>query len=444
MKKSTKNNLMKLCTLLLTLSILFGVLSGCRKQDESKKENNGIETMSNNSEKEATLAELESTGEILYDAFTSRGGFRENSNDLFPFYYKETYGYADVNGNVVIESKYNDCTFFSEDKAFVETIDGKVQIINKTGDVLYTFDDSLKKDYDNNSIMAELKGKSFKNSTLVLSFPNISTGEIKVYVVSDNKGEIDVTKHVIPNINFNWNVSISPVYADGFVGIAVKNPFIHVGKDLCETTIVDFSGNVFLQYSSKDMMQTEDTAFKNFKSAPAIYIDGSYINAINDNGMWGIVDINTKEIIIDFEYDYIGKYNEECIAVCSYGKWGAIDSEGKTVVPFEYDYIGNFNNNRAFAVKNGVECYIINMDGQIEYKYNNSAFLTGKYGNYLPSEFSDKTGIALVENEGEYFVITNTGKILLQDDRRPYISEKYVFSIQRESMYQIVMQSISE
>ena len=102
-----------------------------------------------------------------------------------------------------------------------------------------------------------------------------------------------------------------------------------------------------------------------------------------------------------------------CISVCSYGKWGAINKRGETTIAFEYDYIGNFSNNKAFAVKNGIECYIINQNGDIEYTYTNTNFLTGRYHNYLPYDFSEKTGIAMVKNEDYYYLITNTGKAIM-------------------------------
>lgn len=47
--------------------------------------------------------------------------------------------------------------------------------------------------------------------------------------------------------------------------------------------------------------------------------------------------IRNNEVILPFDYPYALDFKEGAAAFCKDGKWGYVDTEGKTVVPFEYD-----------------------------------------------------------------------------------------------------------
>lgn len=429
-----------LCWLLI-LVVLLTPLSACRKNGKENEkpsyQANKLDLFSKNDEKEATLIEMKSTGEIDYSFFVQRGTVGcEDINDLFPFEYKDKVGFADANGNIVIESKYDSASCFCDEKAFVETADGIIEIIDMTGKTLYSFGEDFELKIFTGSVY------DFYDNTLILSFLDSRKCEIIIYVVYDNNGEIEVEKYIISNVQCPYNTRVSPIYTDDFKGVLMSTWGVDIGKDTYNATMFDISGEIIAEYPRDDVNQTIRTAFDKFDQSPTIWIIDDCINIMNEDGLWGIMNVKTKEMIVDFKYDYIGKINGNCIPVCSYGKWGVINRKGEITIAFDYDYIGNFSNNKAFAVKNGIECYTINQDGGIEYTYSNIDFLTGRYHNYLPYDFSEKTGIALVENEDNYYLITNTGKTLLQDDRKPFVSDKYVFS--NGKMYEIVMQSVEK
>lgn len=439
-----------LCWLLMFV-VLLTSLSACGKNSEengkASYQTNKLDVYSENDEKEATLIEIKSTGEIDYSFFVQRGIVGcEDVNDLFPFKYKNKVGYADANGNIVIESKYDSASYFCDEKAFVETADGIIEIIDMTGKTLYSFGDDFEWEYLTGNRYANGFSDGFSevydfyDNTLILSYFDIRKGEIIIHVIYDNNDKIEVEKHIISNVPYQYSTSASAICTDSFKGVVLRTWGVEIGKDTYNATIYDISGEIIAEYSRDNVNQTLHTAFDKFDKAPSIYIKDDYINIMNDDSLWGIMNLKTKEMLVDCKYDYIGKTNENCIPVCSYGKWGAINKRGETTIAFEYDYIGNFSNNKAFAVKNGIECYIINQNGDIEYTYTNTNFLTGRYHNYLPYDFSEKTGIAMVKNEDYYYLITNTGKTLLQDNKKPFVSDKYVFT--NGKMYEIVMHSV--
>lgn len=66
-------------------------------------------------------------------------------------------------------------------------------------------------------------------------------------------------------------------------------------------------------------------------------IESTYI-AAQQNGLWGVVDLNDK-ILLPFEYEAINPINNEVFAAKKQGKWAMVNFNGKILSPFKYNRI---------------------------------------------------------------------------------------------------------
>ena len=64
-------------------------------------------------------------------------------------------------------------------------------------------------------------------------------------------------------------------------------------------------------------------------------------------GKWGFRARKTKSVVINCEYDMVGKFHGGYAAVKFNGKWGIIDKTGKEVAPIKYGYTEIKNNSKA-------------------------------------------------------------------------------------------------
>ncbi len=102
------------------------------------------------------------------------------------------------------------------------------------------------------------------------------------------------------------------------------------------------------------------------------------------------------EDVLDFQNGYA--------AVKEDGKWGFIDTTGKTVIDYKYDGAKSFSNNRA-CVRLGRKVFIINTHDQKENRYNDN--------NYVYMEcFSEKLAMAAVAN-GDIGYVDVSGKTVI-------------------------------
>lgn len=115
------------------------------------------------------------------------------------------------------------------------------------------------------------------------------------------------------------------------------------------------------------------------------------------DGKYGIINVETKEVIIPFKYDSCWFFMEFGLAqVCKNGKYGFVNSENKIVIPIEYDRVGifGFQSGLCLVEKNN-NCGLIDK--------NNNLIIPLKYGS-SSGEFIE--GIACVEvlnKKGNYY-----------------------------------------
>ncbi len=157
--------------------------------------------------------------------------------------------------------------------------------------------------------------------------------------------------------------------------------------------------------------------------------------AVMENGKWGV--INTKaQLVIPYEYDRIGFYEDGLFLVLKGKNCGYIDSVGNVVVPIDYENLGPFVNGIAKAKRRGYYGYIdrknnivipFEYDNALDFDHNIAKVKKHGYDFYINDKgedinFSPKDydevgklfkGMAIVKKYNQYGVIDYTGKLII-------------------------------
>ena len=127
------------------------------------------------------------------------------------------------------------------------------------------------------------------------------------------------------------------------------------------------------------------------------------------DGKYGFIDIDGHEKIAP-KYDDAGNFNEGLAFVSRNGKYGYIDADEHAVIPLKYNGAITFREGVG-AVCQGSKWMFIDRTGR--------QAIPGLYDKVL-SNFSDDTGVrvgyAIVELNGEIFVIDHNGRRYETDD----------------------------
>lgn len=68
----------------------------------------------------------------------------------------------------------------------------------------------------------------------------------------------------------------------------------------------------------------------------------------SDPGIYGATD-KDGNVVIPFEYEYLGSFSEGLAAAKKDGKYGFIDKSGNVIIPFMYEGAGSFENGKAYV-----------------------------------------------------------------------------------------------
>ena len=440
---------------LLAIVVILGIILSLAACGKEKTNTNGLDTeiSSGTSEtiptqnivKEISLVEMQSTGEISYDKYLttlspehSMDYYSHISPEWFPFTYKGTCGYADANGKVMIRNTYTKASYFTENKAVVQTSDKIWHIIDTSGNVLLDFPSDIDFTYTGQLV--------FKNGCLVAAQRYQSPKEMRMKIISvDSSLTVSVKDVSLGQYGTNefYSTCVYAVNTDEFKGIIT---YYQAGNQNFGAKVYDINGNLVYTYSPEALKLTDQAVSGLALDKPEeiieklLFINDGYINVVNESGLWGIMDINTKEMLIDYKYDYIGKYADDLIVACSYGKWGCVNKNDEIKVEFQYAYIDSFNNGNAFAKKDDGSLCIIDTTGKTLAKYSDSNALIGSSGAlYRVCAFTD-SGVTIVcpkDNATDRYVITNTGKVLGRFEKVRYLSENYL--VANDTLYRIVV-----
>ena len=346
-----------LCILLMGILVIG--LTGC-----GKKSNNSSETVTKVGKLDLELEAIDS--------------FSEN---LARIKIDSKYGYIDKLGNIVIEPQYSSAGKFSEGLSAVCTGDGynqkKCGYIDKNGKTVIDFK------YD------DAEEFSF-------GYGVVKSGT-KDIVIDKNSNEI-------LNFTHSYIYNFGPVSEDLFIV-----PSKEANKGLA---VVDKNENVII----------DEIAGFGINNDGIINVHQIF-NGVGDfwnDGKWGYIDDKGK-LIIDYQYDYAGSFNDGLAAVVKDGKYGYINKENKYVIESTFKYENAFDTPNfsdglvviyekpTSTVYNAKGKKVFEKDfGIFDYKNGYARFIKDdKYG------FVDKKGKVVIENKYQSVSDFNDGLALV-------------------------------
>ena len=433
--------------LLATISLCL-TLVACENKNEPteitrEETTNGFLDFPSNDDsfdKTISLTEITSTGEIPYDCFSPDShinGITVTDTDLFEFCYNSKYGYADANGNVVIREHYDNARSFSENKAFVAVGD-TWKIIDTQDNDLYTipnnYCESLQKHISTDSyfkngkaILAysttepwEEEGYHFYNSIInaLIINDDLSANEIKITTEESLSYRIINTPEFSGFITYNLDLArdYSKTGPDGYIRYSTYRLFDLSGNEIWKVSIpyineVNGNKNPAQEYYSalQSSIKNDPTALDTF------IVKNGYMNVFDKDMKWGLLNVKTGKIVIDYSYDFVGAYSNNACNVCSYGKWGYVDLQGNYTVQPAYTYTSEFTEKGALVVTEDNSVLVINNNGNTIVdstihlsKPSRSIYMHRFY------PFTSNFDIAVIwDYDSNYKILTYDGNILL-------------------------------
>ena len=371
-------------------------------------------------------------------------------------------GYADINGNIVLELQWEDADPFRDGLAIVKHGFGTSYVINhdgrnvigsywhglmREGDYFITMDYDysarkiieglidnkgtvvLEAKYDGVDVLTpscvavELDGKyglynmqgrvllkiqygkfrSIKNTLIV-----VNKGDKYALYTSEGK---EASGFIYDSVGYGSGDLVS-VSAGGKAGYVDLNGNVVI--DLVYDKAFSFSEEGIAQVQINDKVGYIDT--KGDVVIPFVYEEfGSFrdgkVRAKKD-GKWGFIDLNNS-VLIPFEYDGLSDFNEG-IAVAKKGeKFGYIDEAGSAITEYKWDTAGTFSEGLAYVTDESGQ-YCVNPNGEIVFAVpiagiQYSAFRNGVAIICQVSEEKDADGRTV----RKYGMIDNTGAVLI-------------------------------
>lgn len=249
-------------------------------------------------------------------AVTMEGAW-DSPNSNYREWEDGVYGFIDLNGKLAIPMKYVLAYDFSEDRAFVrETKDGPLQMINKSGSVIASYNDVIVGEYDD---------IRFHDGLAVLP---IKQGGGDDMDAPDFCIAVDASGKIVHTFTDKY-VDFSNGYHDGLIAVAQDCTWIfsdkRLGSDLVGAGYRDTSGKLVIQCEYDEIYPFHDGVAVVGNYAPSFKI-----GFINTNG----------KLIVPVEYDGWWDFSNGIGAISRSDNKGAlIDKTGKILTDFAYTNI---------------------------------------------------------------------------------------------------------
>ena len=227
--------------------------------------------------------------------------------------------YLDEDGNIALQGGFFECSSFSNGIGAVKIQTGDFgsdsfyygyTFIDSTGDVLLRSDlTSLYRMYDG------VQPVLFKDGYAIgLIGTNLGSEETPKYVVIDEDGQIIIEFEVSLE---DYNLEIPVDVSDGYLLTKNKDDYY---------AIYSLDGDLIMDYTYQAGSNQMDV----------IGIFDKRVVLKDDNNQFGAVDVETGQVVIDFEYDYMSAFKGGYAVVEKDGLFGMIDKDGNVIVELEY------------------------------------------------------------------------------------------------------------
>ncbi len=220
---------------------------------------------------------------------TNESDFTTNipKDELLKIRYKGKWGFSYIDGNNIIEVKYDNAGFFNGGLAGVK-LDDKWGFIDRSGKIVVPFI------YDRVGNFAE----KFRWMAPVK--------------LNDKWGFIDKSGRAVIPIKYDGLDSLSKGFSN------------------------------YISPNKVDTANKTNSKITDSKSTSTEYSDDiELFTKHGDNGKWGFVDGAGKEVI-PAKYDYVWDFEDEIAKVKLSDKHGLIDKSGMEITPIKYDVIDDF------------------------------------------------------------------------------------------------------
>jgi hypothetical protein len=238
---------------------------------------------------------------------------------------KGSWGYADTNGQIVIDFAYKEAGDFHEGIAIVK--DGKCEyFIDTAGKMAIPVEYQQASRFQDGLAVVKMDFNWFAierdGEAKLLPYDDVFSFSEGFAVVRDGKKWMYINRELKPVISTEYNDvwsfydRLAMVERDGMVGYIDANGLLVIPP----------------RYINAQ-------SFSEGLAAVTLVADGK----------WGYIDRNGREAI-PAVFDGAGSFRQGRAAVCADGKYGHIDTEGTFITPAEYDSAGAFSDGFAVVV----------------------------------------------------------------------------------------------
>ena len=321
---------------------------------------------------------------------------------LYPIKINNDWGYIDTTGKIAIEPAYKWAGFFIDGLAFVSS--GKqFGFIDETGKLV------IKEQFANVSNFSEGYASFLEDED---------------WGVINTKGEVVIEPRFAAPLIFHDGLAKFKLER----GLFSTYGFVNTKGDTAiypkYEKLSDFSNGVCM--ASKDgskygyiNTQGEWVIPETMEMGAMMKINGEYdfsdkdfsngFIAVSKNDKYGLMDINGK-MVLDYKFDFIGKYSEGLAPAKKDSLYGYIDQRGNWVIKPIYNGAEMFRNGLA-AVSKGP--YLSELWGFVDHsgKVVIPLNIYGNFNPYKPMEFF-KGAVACYITEGVFGYINREGKVI--------------------------------
>lgn len=325
------------------------------------------------------------------------------------------WGAIDVNGRIVIALQYTCIKSFSENKAFAKNKNGKLCLISTNGTVIKefaTYSDgySFKEGYAIVVTECGKQGLINNNGKEILS-------PLDGYIhYTKNPQEFEITsffgsKHGL--FMASTGLLIKPRYNKI---IEVKKDCVKVKVDEIGESLIDLSGNVFVEKDGKRI------TFPNW-CIGVKKLSKNLLLGITDNGKWGLLD-DFGETLCKPTFDNIGNVDNDIIPLIKRNtitasgwrketkeiiKYGLYNVKSKVLIPAEYDVCPEYSNGYYKVISKG-SLGVINSEGVVVLKpeWKQIHFSNGYYivSKIVKENYSEIEKVGLAKLNGDFILET--------------------------------------
>lgn len=285
-----------------------------------------------------------------------------SQQELIPYKVNGTFGWMNLNGQIVIPAEYGTVGFFKEGLAWAEK-NGKYGFVNKANEIIVPFKFTSANDFDKGRAIVEvdtLFGVIDRSGTFIIppKFKDIgqySDGLIyaikdSVYGYFDGFGFPRIPEQYEEAYSFSNGMAKVKykgfeAYIDGYGSYIIRPMFTEINL-YNDSLIVAEDGDYYklATYSGKTLELMPIDEVGKLVNNRCLFLFEDQIGYLNEKGKVVIQPNYENFINARTEGEFVGNYAK----VCKKEKFGIIDRDGKTVIPITYPVLGKVGTFIAF------------------------------------------------------------------------------------------------